>query len=176
MPDDNVNAFNRTIMLLDAQQKEREAREALVEALKTYPAAKDVLEHLAFAEEHYKVSNVQGIVNSIECDYYEVVKVLKHLDVHKLGQFIVGRKGKDTRIVWNFHPRSIGNLAFNESNSLSPISNEMKEYDGGVENRETISHNFYLRPNFNLELKLPKDFNRKDLNRLEKWLDTIPFD
>ena len=141
-----------------------------------FSAAKPLLDHLAFAEDHYKISSVQFLVEATQCDYYEIVKFLKNLDAHGLGQFIVGRKGKDSRIEWKYHPQSLGGLLLSSSAVLQPIPQDLEEYDGGIETIELIEHSFFLRPDYNVKIQLPSDFNRSDQNRFEKWLDTIPFD
>jgi len=154
----------------------RRARQLLLTAYSKSTAAKGVLDYLAFAEKHFKISSVQHLVKSSNVDYYEAVKFLKHLDANKFGQFIVGRKGQDSRIAWNFHPKSIGEVAIGKAHFLINVPKKLDDYDGGADIRTSETHSFLLRPDFKLTIDLPIDFDRSDEQRLTKWLGTIPFD
>lgn len=149
---------------------------ALKNAYTKFPAACVVFDYLNYAEKHYKTSSVQYLVAATHVDYYDVVKMLKYLDSNKIGQFIVGRKGQDSRIVWLYSPHSIGEVALGKAKTLLPVPKKIEDYDGGAESKEHVSHSFLLRADFKVIIDLPVDFDRSDEKRLAKWLATIPFD
>ena len=177
MSDSNKNTVGDVINEITKNNHILRLRALLVDAYNSKnTAASAVLDYLAFAEKHYKISSVQHLVAESKVDYYDVVKFLKYLDVNKFGQFIVGRKGQDSRIVWKYHPQSIGEVAVGKTSTILSLPDKLEEYDGGTEQKTIETHSFFLRPDFKLTIDLPIDFDHMDIRRLENWLATIPFD
>ena len=180
----NSTSKNDTGSILESLKAISDAQKArvdstishLIDIYNNIAKASSLFDYLTYASNHYKVNSVQHLVNETDAEYYTIVEILKLLDNLGVGKFIVGRKGKDSRIEWSYHPKSLGEAANKKRSTLLGVPKGIDEYDGGGEDKEISAHSFFLRPNYKLELTLPTNFDRADLKRLEKWLDTIPFD
>lgn len=111
-------------------------------------------------------------------DYYDILTLFKQLDDLKVGDFIVGRKGRESRIEWKYTIQSICSLAFEEidENELLPITPEYRQESIDYHPKDMLEHEFLLRPETKLKITLPYDFNEGDCQRLTRWLNTLPFD
>jgi len=163
---------------LAAQDAKRERMaetiDKLIEIYDNSRTATRVLDYLNFASDHFKVNSVQHLSEETKEDYYSVVELLKLFYTMEIERFIVGRKGKDSRIEWAYDPKSIGEAANLKSDILRDISDELEEYDGGEENPvEMKEHEFYLRPDLKIKLNLPADFNGIDVAKLKAYVDFI---
>lgn len=143
---------------------------------KSDETAQQVFDYLFGAKEHYKTNSVQFLQKAGKTDYYLLIRLLKTLAANGFGTFIVGRKGKDSRMTWRFHPKSLGAAANFRAEDLPQPSSDLKPYDGGAVDKRTAKHSFRLREDYNLDLVLPSDFNKKDAARLSRWLEALPFD
>lgn len=142
-----------------------------------YSFAADIFEYLAYNEKSYGAHSVERVSKITRVDYYDAIKTFKVLDEMGVGNFVVGRKGHDTRMIWKYDSRSVGKVGIRKSLTLLPLSKaDAGDYDGPKLHEQIIKHEFFLRPNYLLKLELPADFNNKDLNRLTKWLGTLPFE
>ena len=140
-------------------------------------SAEELFNFLAYASAHYKTNSVSFLRQQSDVDYYDLVKVLKFLDEQSFGDFVVGRKGKESRITWRYNPQDIGKVGISKGAILGNLSKKLADFDGGeISLFETIKHSFHLRADYKLEIDLPTDFNQRDLSRLVRWLETIPFD
>ena len=142
----------------------------------TNESARKLFDYLTFSEKHFKSNSVRFLEAETNCEYYEIVKLLKGFDSMGFGNFIVGRKGNDSRITWDFHPQSIGSVANRKSSTLYGVPSSLDSYDGGMEDEGLNEHSFLLRPELTIEIVLPHDFSKSDADRLSRWLQTIPFE
>lgn len=112
-------------------------------------------------------------------DYYDVISTLKSLDAIGAGKFIVGRKGRDSRMSWFFDTRDIGKLAFGELvtiKDLNPVPEDSIDHvntETKAEREPSMKHTFNLRQDFQVALTLPKDLNEREVTRLKNWLDLL---
>lgn len=158
-----------------SNNKQEMLKKWLREKHKSNKIAFELFEYLSFSDQHFKTNSVKFLEVETGCDYYDLVKFLKLLDANGYGKFVAGRKGKDTRIDWNFHPKSVGRVAKNKSNRLELLPDKLPQYDGGTDDEGLVQHSFLLRPNLIIDITLPTDFNKKEADRLSRWLATIPF-
>ena len=179
MTDSQENALLALSKSLSAHQdaiKKRNAN-ALRHASIKLNFADNLFSYLAYAPKHYKTNSVAYLQKHCEADYYELVKILKFLDEQRFGEFVVGRKGNESRISWKFHPRDIGRVALKKAEFLRPVPKKLDDYDGGeVSLLDQVAHTFRLRPDYQLQINLPSDFDTIDASRLKRWIDTLPFD
>jgi hypothetical protein len=66
---------------------------------------------------------VERAMDSTGLGYETVVKILRELEHHGIGKFKLGRKGGQTRLVWYYSPRSVGEAA-------QGVSAELDAYNG----------------------------------------------
>lgn len=114
-----------------------------------------------------RLAEVRKLQNELErhgerVERAEVVEFLKSMSKHGYGNYIVGRKGWDTRLEWN---ERIHDLPVEGNGSLpaQPTS-------------QTIDHKFVLRPGFEVSLVLPEDLSSREAERLGDFIKTLPFD
>ncbi len=157
-------------------QKRLSDQISLREHLKENASAHAISDFLYRSQETYQTSSVSFVADETSVDYQEVLHFFRLLDDKFFGSFIVGRKGNDSRINWTYDHNSIGAFILGKSTELKKVSPNAISYDGGSQSSDDITHTFHLRPNYKLDILLPADFDRQDLSRLYKWLDTIPFD
>ena len=144
--------------------------------LKKNTPAYAIADFLYRCEEVYLISSVSYVSEETGIDYQEVLHFFRILDEREFGSFIVGRKGNDSRIKWNYNHISIGGFLLGKLSELQTPPPSSLSYDGGSQPSDNIAHSFHLRPDFQLDITLPVDFDHRDSTRLCKWLDTIPFD
>jgi len=163
--------------LAEIQRKKAETqKEIILRMNEKSPSAAKIFDHLAFEDTEHKTNSAPYLSNTTGVDYYKIINILKHLDSHGIGEFVVGRKGKDSRITWAYSPRSIGKVAIGKSSVFEGIPKNITDYDGGGGNPNSTAHSFQLRKDYTLKLELPSDFDRADQIRLTNWLATLPFD
>lgn len=140
--------------------------------------AKKFFRWLKNNESSYEILGVLKAQNLTGLDYYDLVSVFKELDKIGVGEFIVGRKGHDSRIIWKYDTKKIGHAGLEEVSLLFKLS-PVPEYavtaldESKSRKPDSIKHLFNLRPDFELEINLPSDFNATDLQRLKSWLDIV---
>jgi hypothetical protein len=108
----------------------------------------------------------------IDREYMEVISVFKKLQELGVGQFIVGRKGQESRFEWEYDVKSIALMALGELDAP-----ELKAIDAPInEDDDGIKHSFTLRPNLSISIHLPSDLRGREADRLASWIKTLPFD
>jgi hypothetical protein len=122
-------------------------------------------------------------------DRHGAVELLKKLQRAKLGHYVVGRRGHDTRFVWHYDPKRLlegvrernnqqlgGSLQIKDENkfdlkeSISNMTTALPQ-----SSRNTVMHKFMLRPDYEVALQLPADLAMKEVDRISAWLRTVPF-
>ena len=138
-------------------------------------AARALLDYFASRERSSKKTSVDRAEAVTGEDYYDLVNVFKELESIGVGKFVVGRKGHESRMVWQYDIISIGQAARLEEEELEAVPSDADEDDGKPNSIEMKEHQFYLRPDLKIELQLPADFNGSDANKMKAWLDFLTF-
>jgi len=107
-------------------------------------------------------------------DYGDIVELFKKLDEIGVGQYIVGRKGGETRFVWSFDVKSLALIALGESDELLSIPSDAPQDDDDPE--DELKHEFALRANMTITVRLPTDLTAREAERLAGWIRSLPFD
>lgn len=134
-----------------------------------------------------KVLGVSKAEAVLGIDYYELVSAFKELESIGAGNFIVGRKGHDSRFIWKYDTQGLGKidgsysgglLTFNPQ-LLSPVPGSAIEVLDSPKKKtiqeNEITHTFNLRQDFALEVNLPINFNHDDCRRMKAWLDLLVY-
>lgn len=90
-----------------------------------------------------------------------------------LAQFIVGRRGSASRLVWNFTPRSIAAVATGQARELTPVVKNTLNSDAP---RDAIAHAFQLRRDTKVTVSLPADLTKEEAARFAAFVQTLPFE
>lgn len=158
----------------------------------TNPLAKAVLDLFAKRERNATETKVEALEFALKragvpSDHYELVKVLKKLCELGYGRYWVGRKGHSTRVVWLVGIVSLGQAAASARSEIELLD------DGGAQPSEEDAGNgpsasttnsisglkrivYPLRRDTDVELLIPRDFQKKDAERLIEFIKTLPFD
>jgi hypothetical protein len=115
-----------------------------------------------------------------EVSRQEVIDVLKGLQELGLGRFWTGRRGKPSRFQPYGSFASLSRLVIDESSGYAEedkntSSLELQDLDKEV-GSNSITHLYMLRPNYQVEVQLPGDFNASEAERLAAYIKTLPFD
>jgi hypothetical protein len=88
------------------------------------------------------------------------------------GEFVVGRRGKESRLQWSVGLVSVGRAASGESEEIEGITEDDSNDDQTI---DTLSHRFHLRPDMTADFDLPADLTESEANRLADYIRTLPF-
>jgi len=107
----------------------------------------------------------------------EMVRAFRLIGQVGLGDLLMGRKGKKTRLSWLVSPSDIeravrGDVA--EVISLGGNDSVISEDDD--EDEDLVTHEYRLRRDLVVSIELPEDLTPKEASRLSQWLLTVPFD
>jgi hypothetical protein len=125
----------------------------------------------------------QSTVNEIEegagLKRADVISTMKELDRLRFGKFIVGRRNKESRMIWNVGLGDLGRCAqgtvvdFDEP----AMSHDLPQGAEAAGARpDDILHLFHLRPELRISLKLPANLTALEARRLADFVLSLPFD
>lgn len=109
------------------------------------------------------------------CDYGEIIELFKQLADIGVGQYIVGRKGAETRIVWEYDVKGLSRIAKGATQELIGVPVGAIKDDDPEEGDDMMAHEFVLRPGLRVELRLPADLSDREADRLAGWVKSLPF-
>jgi hypothetical protein len=94
---------------------------------------------------------------------YEVVAAFQAFEKEALGDFVVGRRGKPSRMRWKNLPR---NLEFDA---------QVSENDSAIAQRpEMLDYPLVLRPGVTAKLSLPVDLSVEEAARVSDYVRGLP--
>ncbi|OFW00141.1 MAG: hypothetical protein A3H94_03395 [Acidobacteria bacterium RIFCSPLOWO2_02_FULL_60_20] len=105
-----------------------------------------------------------------------IVRVIKQLVGLGMGVFIVGRRGSPSRFLSEENLASIGQLAAEPSKENDGVQAGSGKNFNSKSKTAILRHPFHLRPDFEVGLDLPRDFNAREASRLAEFIKTLPFD
>src|SRR5258706_6817864 len=159
--------------------------------------AKAVLDDFAGRQRNQNVTKVERLATALSAtdhSYHDVLKVLRRLGKLGYGNFVPGRKGHKSRMVWQVGIVSLGIAATGTRDDIETL------FDGDVGDDDDADSPvppmplpmsagtpqgspsgakrvvYILRREFDAELIVPKDFSRVDADRLIQFIKTLPFD
>ncbi len=148
--------------------------------------AQSLLDIFATRKNDVRVTTARRAARLAQATRGEIIAVFKRLAEIGAGEFKMGRRGAPTRMEWNYSVRSLGIAAQGgsaELASIDPLSLDESEADS-TENEgqwsdwdsdDGIEHNFQLRPDTRISIRLPKDLNAKEAERLAGFIRQLPF-
>ena len=139
--------------------------------------ARAFLDHAAQRERDWSETSVERtltILNTQGSDVSrgEVVSLFKHLEELGCGQFIIGRRGKPSRIAWSASIVSVGRAAVGEQQvvvELPPTEVATEAING-----ELLTHTYHLRLASAVTFALPADLSPQEAARLAAFIKTLP--
>jgi hypothetical protein len=86
-------------------------QDALRDLYRTGEGWREFFEMLSTYTNRRSVLNAENAANHTKLAHETIVEFLRHLARLEIGKFKFGRRGAKTRIIWNFSPRSVGDVA-----------------------------------------------------------------
>lgn len=119
-----------------------------------------------------------------QASYVGVRDFLRELHRLNCGVYIIGRKGKHSRLRWSVERVSLGRAAAGEPLQIEQLTNEEaaganEEVAGGTSdlvNPEDMRLAYPLRRDRHVELVLPRDITPNEAQRLSDFIKTLRFD
>lgn len=169
-----------------------------VELLKGYYAkdeiAEFVFDHLANRERNHRITSPERLMAILKNDggfpvtKADVIRFFRKLEEAGCGKYVEGRRGHSSRFVWYVRMSDVGQAAQGSKDTVEEIPEaelaEAVEEEGVRENDESyeeveddaLMHEFVLRPDFSLRLKLPVNLKSSEAARISDWVRTLPFE
>ncbi len=114
--------------------------------------------------------------NCTSLSYSDVLALFKRLDKIGAGDYLVGRRGAATRIVWKHSLKEMVEIARARGEKSARMGSGEKKGRSDASKLQPVDHSFILRENFKVALRLPVDLNASESERLSAWVKTLPFD
>jgi hypothetical protein len=125
-------------------------------------------------------SKVGTIVDALDSKFsrLQIIKVLKKLENLKVGKFIEGRRGKESRFSWVESMIEVGALASGAGGSSEAqlLSTAGEKHTEGTPVVALLGHSFRLRPDITIALALPPNLTLNEASRLADFIRTLPFE
>ncbi len=145
-----------------------------------------LLDYLGGRERNYRETKPETLIlrvrqyNDTEVSRSEMIKFFRELERAGCGRYVEGRWGHSSRFEWTVKMSVVGQVA----KGISPDDLE-DETDGWgfteddvepPEDGNFITHEFFLRPDFQMSLTLPSDLRSSEAERISDWIKTLPFE
>lgn len=149
--------------------------------------AKAAFDYFASCERNRRTTTVDRLFEVLQArgngmSYGEVRNFLMELARLGCGKYIIGRRGRPSRIEWNVGLVSLGQAAAGNRLQIEEFVEDNAEQQQ-VEDTKTVTEqtadmkvSYPLRPNRNVELILPKDLTTREAHRLAEFVKTLPFE
>lgn len=140
--------------------------------------ARAFLDHAAQRERDWSETTVDrtlGILKELEIEATraDVVAIFQRLEELGCGKFIMGRRGKPSRIAWSASIVSVGRAAVGEQQMVTEIPETPAEES---EIEELLNHSYHLRSSTVVVFELPADLTPHEAERLAGFIQTLPME
>jgi hypothetical protein len=125
-----------------------------------------------------KESTVEQIEQGAKVTRAFVVTAMKELDRLGFGKFVVGRRGNQSRMIWNVGLGDLGRCAQGkivDFEELEPSESASAE-DLANTGVQEILHLYQLRPDLRVSFRLPANLTRGEARRLADFVLSLPFE
>lgn len=140
-------------------------------------AAKAFFAWIEERERSSRTTKARVAANRTEQPYSEIVDLFRNFDELRLGSFMVGRRGAETRFEWDFDVKSLARIASGKAEDAEEISPDTEDDDVDDEDAEaTLEHTFNLRADLTVVVRLPENFTAREADRLAAWIKSLPFE
>jgi hypothetical protein len=140
------------------------------------PAARRLFDDFAGRQRNQRITSVDQVVERLggpDVTRSDVVRVLRKLDELQAGEFKEGRRGHPNRLEWRYSMIEIGRVASGAIDDIQQTESDDDPFDGTP--TTLLDHRFQLRPDLQLDLRLPSDFTEREAARLSDFIKALPF-
>ncbi len=124
-----------------------------------------------------KIERLQDILRleGHDASRRDIIDLFKALADANCGEFVVGRKGHSSRFVWAVSMTAVGQAAAGESVTLEKLSEEDKAAAEIDDDIGMIDHKYFLRPDVEITVSLPRDASPVEVSRVADFVRTLSF-
>jgi hypothetical protein len=126
-----------------------------------------------------KESPVAQIEDGAKVSRTFVVQAMKELDRLGFGKFVVGRRGNQSRMIWNVGLGDLGRCAQGKDvnfNAPEPLQGSSEEADLANAEMKEILHFYQLRPDLRISFRLPSDLTPVEAKRVADFILSLSFE
>ncbi len=149
--------------------------------------AKAAFDYFASCERNRRTTTVDRLLQVLQTrgnhvSYSKVKNFLRELARFGCGEYVIGRRGHQSRIEWNVGLVSLGQAAAGNRLQIEQFADESmdrqkaEDTEAVIEQMADMKVSYPLRPDRNVELILPKDLTTREAHRLAEFIKTLPFD
>lgn len=161
---------------------EKISTEILRELYAESSAYADVFNYLAERQRNYRETRPEILIirlkeRGVEIERPSIIYFFRELERAHCGRYIEGRWGHSSRFEWHTKMSDVGLAAKGEQENVSELE-ESGFFDDLSEMaavKNSITHEFYLRPDFPIKISLPADLRRLEADRIADWVKALPF-
>ena len=103
----------------------------------------------------------------------EIIDLFKKLEDLGAGEFVVGRRGKESRLELSVDSRAVGKAAAGEPVEIEHVES-LEDEDAFEEDDNLTRHDFRLRKGLVVSFDLPDDLTQDEVERLGTFLRSLP--
>jgi hypothetical protein len=145
--------------------------EALVALNNKSPLAQKAFGWMKGRQRDAERTTIDHLADRLDSPRDEVIQLARELEEAGVCEFVLGRRGAKSRILWDFGMRSIGEAANGKTSKLQRVD---PEADEKAEN--WIEHKYQLRPEIAVVFELPRDISKSETERLANFIRTLSFE
>jgi hypothetical protein len=149
---------------------------------KSNPVAKAGFDYFASRRRGSRVTTVVRLQGVLEgqghrVSYGETKGLLQILADMHCGDYVIGRRGKPSRLVWHVNLMTVGQAASGKTTQIEKVedSEDAVELPETPQSNNAIKVSYPLRHDWYVEVILPKDFSAREAFRLAEFIKTLPF-
>lgn len=137
-------------------------------------------DHFANRQKNYAETKVNRLKQVLENGGDEVsrglvIEFFRKLETLECGQFVVGRRGWESRFLWSVNMVDVGRAAAGESDEIEELPAADDE-ESIMQADEMLQHSFHLRPDCVISFSLPSDLTDREAERIAGFIQSIPFE
>lgn len=160
-------------------------KEALGKLYMQNDVGKTLFDYFSKRHRRVKESKVKGLLSDLktakkEINRTELIQFFKELQKTGAGRFVTGRKGNESRFQWNPPLFEVGKAAQKAAKGQANFGQQNSSYSeslthsSNLQDDSILEHQFILRRDFVVALRLPADITQSEATRLSEFLKTIP--
>jgi hypothetical protein len=122
---------------------------------------------------------VENAVQQLGLEYAEVLELFKKIAKIGIGSVIFGRRGRPTRLVWDYRLQDISQRAKEagiSSNADRYAAEDDKPILEAADSVKMVEHFYKLRPDMTINFYLPTDLTKKEAERIGTFVLSLPFE
>jgi hypothetical protein len=151
---------------------------SLNELYRVSPTAKALFDWLAGLKKDVSSTSVDRAAQVTGEERGDVLHLFRQLSELEIGAVRLGRRGGNTRIEWEYSVRSLGSTAQGLTENIvtiDPVDLEDEPEDEEDESLIFLNHEFQLRPDVRVAIRLPADLSLHESERLASFVKSLPF-